>query len=147
MCGAFGRSSTGKNTCNGIENLSNIKFDNLYIDFDDTLKIEEDINADLMATIFRAKKKNKNVVLLTKNHDRTLAPFLHKYGIAHIFNNIIHLDSNEHKIDYMSENSLLVDDSFAERMAAIQAGNYAFNLDSVKLIDCYLDSIDIDNSN
>lgn len=114
----------------------NIQYDNLYIDFDDTLLLEErNINADLMKLIFQAKNKEKKVYLITKNKNFNLAKTLHKFGITNIFDEIIHLHENERKVSYMQERSILIDDSFVERKEAILHGFYAFSLDNFKVLE------------
>jgi carbamoyl-phosphate synthase large subunit len=113
---------------------TNINYDNLYIDFDDTLIIDEKyINTDLVKLIFQAKNEGKNVYLITKNKKNNLAKFLHKFGITNIFDDIIHLNENDEKIFYMKKNSVLIDDSFTERKKAINEGIYAFGNDSIEL--------------
>ncbi len=113
----------------------NMQFDNLYIDFDDTLLLEEKyINAELMKLIFKVKNKNKQVYLITKNKKFNLAKTLHKFGITNIFDEIIHLHENDKKVDYMTGKSILIDDSFAERRDAIDAGLYAIGLDNINIL-------------
>jgi len=113
----------------------NINYDNLYIDFDDTLLLEEKfINPELMKLIFQAKNQEKKVYLITKNKKFNLAKTLHKFGITNIFDEIIHIHENEKKIDYMKMNSLLVDDSFVERKEAKLAEHYVFGLDNFNIL-------------
>lgn len=113
----------------------NINYDNLYIDFDDTLLLEEKlINPELIKLIFQAKNKEKKVYLITKNKKFNLAKTLHKFGITNIFDEIIHIHENENKIDYMKINSILIDDSFAERKEAKLAGHYVFSLDNFNIL-------------
>lgn len=113
----------------------NINYDNLYIDFDDTLLLEEKfINPELMRLIFQVKNEEKKVYLITKNKKFNLAKILHKFGITNIFDEIIHIHENKKKIDYMKMNSILVDDSFVERKEAKLAGHYVFGLDNFNIL-------------
>lgn len=113
----------------------NINYDNLYIDFDDTLLLEEKfINPELMKFIFQAKNQEKEVYLITKNKKFNLAKILHKFGITNIFDEIIHIHEDDKKIDYMKKNSILIDDSFAERKEVIENGLHAFGLDCINLM-------------
>lgn len=113
----------------------NIEYENLYIDFDDTLFLEEKyINPDIIKLIFQAKNENKKVYLITKNKKLNLAKTLHKFGITNIFDEIIHIHENEKKIDYMQLNSVLIDDSFVERKQAIEKGFYAFSVDNHNIL-------------
>ena len=113
----------------------NISFDHLYIDFDDVLMLSGDlINTNLMRVIFHAKNCNKKVTLITKNYNRRLTDFLHKFGILYVFNEIIHLDKNQEKASFMREGGVLIDDSFSERQKAISNGHVALGLDAVELL-------------
>lgn len=113
----------------------NISYENLYIDFDDTLLLDEKfINPGLMKLIFQAKNQEKNVYLITKNKKFNLAKILHKFGITNIFDDIIHIHENDIKIDYIKENSILIDDSFVERKEAKEAGHYIFGLDNFNIL-------------
>jgi carbamoyl-phosphate synthase large subunit len=114
----------------------NIDYNNLYIDFDDTLFLEEKyINPEVMKLIFQAKNQAKNIYLITKNKKFNLANTLQKFAISNIFDEIIHISEDEKKIQYMKENSLLIDDSFIERKEAISHGHYAYGLDCIGLIE------------
>ena len=114
---------------------TNIEYDNLYIDFDDTLFLEEKyINTDVMRLIFQAKNANKNVYLITKNKKNNLTKVLHQFGISHIFDDIIHISDTDKKVKYMKKNSLLIDDSFQERKEAVNNGLYAFGNDAIGVL-------------
>lgn len=109
----------------------NIKYENLYIDFDDTLYLDNRyINSDLMKLIFQEKNKNKKIYLITKNEKYNLTKVLHKFGITNVFDDIIHISNNDEKTKYMKKNSVLIDDSFVERKKAIESGFYAFSIDN-----------------
>ena len=113
---------------------SDIKYDRLYIDFDDTLLLEERyINTDLIKLIFQAKNEGKEVVLITKNKKNNLSKTLHRFGITHIFNDVIHLREDEKKVDHMEGKALLIDDSFTERKEAISHGFYALGNDTINI--------------
>lgn len=115
---------------------TNIQYNNLYIDFDDTLFLEEKyINTDLMKLIFQAKNEKKNVYLITKNKKNNLTKALHTFGITHLFDDILHINDSDKKVNYMKESSILIDDSFFERKEAINAGIYAFGLDNLKILE------------
>ena len=114
----------------------NIKFNKLYIDFDDTLFLDEKtINVDIIKLIFQAKNQLKEVILITKNKKNNLTTTLHKYGITNIFDEIIHLRDIDSKASYMFEKSLLIDDSFQERKEVILSGHYAYGVDALSLFE------------
>ncbi len=113
----------------------NINYNNLYIDFDDTLLLEEKfINPELMKLIFQAKNQEKKVYLITKNKKFNLAKTLHKFGITNIFDEIIHIHGDDDKTCYMLSNSVLIDDSFVERKNAKRKGFYVFGLDNFSIL-------------
>lgn len=112
-----------------------IQYDHLYIDFDDTLCLNERcINPDIIKLIIEAKNDNKNVILITKNEKRNLTAILHRFGITNIFDEIIHLSQNDDKTIFMKKNSILIDDSFSERKNAITKGFYAFSNDNLNIL-------------
>ena len=114
---------------------ADIEYNNLYIDFDDTLLLDEKhLNIELMKLIFKAKNEDKKVFLITKNKKNNLTKILHKFGITHIFDEIIHLYENQKKIDFMKRNSVLIDDSFKERAEALDAGIYSFDVNSINIL-------------
>lgn len=114
---------------------TNIEYGNLYIDFDDTLFLDEKyINTDLMKLIFQAKNEGKNVYLITKNKKNNLTKALHTFGISHIFDDILHIKDTDKKVNYIKKNSVLIDDSFQERKEAIGSGIYAFANDAIDLL-------------
>jgi len=115
--------------------MHNIVYKHLYIDFDDTLFLNEKyINADIMKLIFQAKNHEIDIILITKNKKNNLASALRKFALANIFDDIIHIDVNDKKSNYMKPQSLLVDDSFKERKEAIENGFYAYGLDNMNLL-------------
>tara|TARA_R100000152_G_C6774001_1_gene201596 strand:- start:270 stop:1529 length:1260 start_codon:yes stop_codon:yes gene_type:complete len=111
-----------------------IQFDNLYVDFDDTLFLDEKyINTDVISLIFECKNHNKKIHLLTK-HEGDLNKLLDNWGISRIFDSIVKIDKNDRKINYVEDNSILIDDSFSERKEFLDNNKYAFSLDNIKLL-------------
>lgn len=110
-----------------------LSFGDLYVDFDDTLLLDgARINASLMAMVFAAKNEGHRVFLITRNRNNKLASTLHRFGISSVFDAIHHLEDGESKATYLKPGDLLVDDSFAERGQALDAGAYAIGLDAVQ---------------
>ena len=110
-------------------------FDNLYVDFDDTLLVDKQfINIDVIKFIFYCKNKGKKIILITKNDDGSLLKILNSYGIYNVFDEIIHISKQDKKINYMNRNrSLLIDDSFKEREEAINNGMLAYSAECIKI--------------
>lgn len=115
--------------------LFNISYNNLYVDFDDTLYLDESkINTNLIRLIFQAKNERKQVHLITKNVKNNLIAVLHHYGITNIFDSIIHLAQGESKSERMLPASLLVDDSYTERREAAAKGHFVFSVDNFNIL-------------
>lgn len=111
----------------------NLDYENVYIDFDDTLSInKEKINIGIMKFVFYAKNKNKKIYLITKHNKGYLDSFLKKFGIFGIFDDVIVINNNQKKIAFMKPKSILIDDSFAERKEAIESGLIAYSPDIIE---------------
>ena len=107
------------------------------MDFDDTLIVRGKVNAYLMMFLYQAYNNGKRLCLLTR-HSTDIYADLEKYCIpASLFSEIIRLDDTGSKADYISPDSVFIDDSFSERRRVRQAlGIPVFDLDMVEsLID------------
>lgn len=115
----------------------NIVYDRVFIDFDDTVYIDNKINIQLMMFLYQCVNNNKEIILLTK-HIGDIYEYLHKYKISmSLFNEIIQIGKYDNKEDYVTSNSIYIDDSFAERKAIKEKFDIpVFDLDMVEsLID------------
>ena len=116
---------------------TDISYSAVYVDFDDTLIVRGKVNAYLMMFLYQAHNNGKRLCLLTR-HSTDIYADLEKYCIpASLFSEIIRLDDTESKADYISPDSVFIDDSFSERLRVRQAlGIPVFDLDMVEsLID------------
>ena len=130
-----------------INNLSTLKiyknyydikfvFDNLYVDFDDTLILKEKVNTYIIELIYKCLNNNKKIYLITR-HKGNLKDTLDKYRISEkLFDEIIHIKNNELKSNYIKNNSLFVDDSFQERndVNNIEKNIMTFDPDSLEIL-------------
>jgi hypothetical protein len=99
----------------------NIKYDHIYLDFDDMVIYEGKINPAIMAFVFQSFNKGKKVTLLTK-HKANLAQTLERYHLSGIFDDILWISDEEEKSTYIThKNSIFIDDSFAERKSVAEA--------------------------
>ena len=90
-------------------------YSTVYIDLDDTLILNGNVNIHLIQFIYQCINLRRRVVLLTK-HIGELDTTLKQYRLAGIFDEIIHIGHSETKADYIHENdAILIDDSFSER--------------------------------
>ncbi len=112
---------------------TDIEYDSVYVDFDDTIYLRGKTNAILMMFLYQARNKGKRIVLLTKHADE-LAASLDKYAVSpKLFDEIIHIAPDGDKTRYVTANSIFIDDSFAERKRVREAcGVPVFDLDMVE---------------
>lgn len=93
----------------------NIEFENVYIDFDDCLLLGNRVNTSLISLIYQFLNERKKLILITK-HEREINKTLKEYRLTDIFDEIIHLNKNHSKYEYITNNrSIFIDDSHSER--------------------------------
>jgi hypothetical protein len=86
-----------------------------YIDFDDCLLINGQVNVQLVALLYQFLNKGIKLILITK-HDRVVEDTLTHYRLRSLFDEIIHLPKEDCKYRYIDpEGAIFIDDSFAER--------------------------------
>lgn len=92
-----------------------IKYNNVYLDFDDTVTYNGKLNLDVIKFIYQSLNDNKNIYLLTRHKDN-IYETLKKYKLSEdIFKEIIEVKTND-KSDYIKDkDSIFIDDSFRER--------------------------------
>lgn len=90
------------------------QYDCVYIDLDDTLIVDGKVNYEIIAFLYKCINEGKKVVLVTR-HSVNPLDTLEKYHIYNFFDQIIHLDNNSDKADFIQEKSVFIDDSHAER--------------------------------
>lgn len=100
---------------------ANIDFSNVYVDYDDTLLVNNKVNSSLMRFLFDCINKNKKITLITR-HAGDLGESLKKHRISELFHEIIHLKNGEKKSDAIPKHdTIFIDDSFAERNDVVQS--------------------------
>ena len=112
---------------------SDIEYDRVYVDFDDTLVRDGKVNPMLIAFLYQARGKGKSLFLLTKHRGDHMAE-LEKQCIApNLFDEIIHMEKGENKARCISGRAVFIDDSFAERRQVREVcGIPVFDLDMVE---------------
>ncbi|MBA5628397.1 ATP-grasp domain-containing protein [Moheibacter lacus] len=111
-----------------------IEYENLFIDFDDTLIINGKVCLDAISLVYQSKNQGKKVYLITK-HEFDLKETLKKYHIAeNLFDEIIHMEMNDQKFKYMQQPaSIFVDNFYKERKEVFeQIGMPVFDVDGIK---------------
>ncbi|MBQ9590340.1 MAG: ATP-grasp domain-containing protein [Butyrivibrio sp.] len=96
---------------------TSLTYDRVYLDYDDTVVHNGVINVDILKFVFQCINDGVQIFLLSK-HLGNLSEELKKYRLTEIFDEVIHINYNESKADYISgEKSIFVDDSYGERKA------------------------------
>lgn len=95
----------------------NFKYDELYIDYDDTIIVHDRVNESVMALLYRCENRGIPVYLVTKHDGNIIKSLQEKKIMPELFAKIIHLDKKQVKKDFIhpSTHALYLDDSFAER--------------------------------
>lgn len=95
----------------------NFKYDELYIDYDDTIIIHEKINESAISLIYRCQNREIPVYLITKHDGDIIKELQNRKIMPELFSKIIHLRKGQEKKDHIqpSAHALYLDDSFAER--------------------------------
>lgn len=109
------------------------QFDSIYVDYDDTLIINNGVNTQLIAFLYSCRNQGKRIFLLSR-HDGDLFADMEKYCIPlGIFENIIHLKNSEKKSFFIEDkNSIFIDNLFSEREDILrEAGVPVFDVDAV----------------
>lgn len=92
-----------------------ISFSHIYIDLDDTLLLNGEVNLDALRLVFKCVNEGKRVTLVTR-HAGDLPQTLARHRLSGVFDEIIHLTKREKKSAYIQDReSIYVDDSFSER--------------------------------
>lgn len=101
-----------------IKVKTNLDYQTVYIDFDDTVVVNNQVNTQCLEFLYRCVNKKCRIVLLTK-HRGDIYQTLSHYKINHLlFDEIIQIDPMDHKYKYIQDfRSIFIDDSFSERQA------------------------------
>lgn len=96
--------------------ITDIVYEDVYVDLDDCLIINDKINTQLIKFLFQCINDKKNVYLLTR-HNRILNETLSQYKIANIFTEVFLINDKSPKSNFIkpSSKAIFIDDSFAER--------------------------------
>jgi hypothetical protein len=95
----------------------NLSYDKIYVDLDDTLVINGKVNSQLVSLLYQMAGNDVKVFLLTRTKEN-VAKYLRKFRIERLFDDVILLDQETPKADYIDPlGSIFIDDSFSERKA------------------------------
>ena len=97
-------------------------YDRVYVDLDDTLIVENQVNYELISFLYKCMNEGKRLILVTRHAVDPLLT-LEKFKIYNFFDEIIHLDRESNKSDYIYDNSIFIDDSHSERVKVYKKNN------------------------
>jgi len=118
----------------------NFSYNEVFVDFDDCVYLnKKDVNTELVRFLFRCLNKKIRITLLSKHNDvesDSLDVLLDNLRIKQIFDRIIHINPEVKKYQYIdNNNSIFIDDSFAERLEVAQkCGIPVFSLDMIEVL-------------
>lgn len=112
-----------------------LDYDMVYIDYDDTVTTNGKLNLSVIKFLFQCVNNGKKIILLSK-HEGDILQELSKWKISDLFDEVLHLDRNEKKSDYIkSNNAIFIDDSYGERkMISNNCGIYVFDTNSIECL-------------
>lgn len=115
----------------------NYDYETVYIDFDDTLVINNEVNLNAIRYLYQCFNQKKSIILLTKHEYDDVLETLEQYNISHkLFNKIIHLSIVENKSDFIdSAKAIFIDNSYQERKAIHERYNIpVFDVDGIEVL-------------
>lgn len=111
-----------------------LEYQSVYVDFDDTVIVNDRVNVTVLAFLYQARHRGKEIVLLTR-HAKDIHASLDEYAISPLlFTRIVHITDGSPKGEYVeSADAVFIDDAFSER-AEVKArtGAHVFDVDAVE---------------
>ncbi len=114
-----------------------IDYDEVYMDFDDTVIVHDRVNFTVLRFIYQCVEKKIPVILLTRHETDIITDLKARRIAPELFDEIICLPRSERKIDHVSpsKKALFIDDSFAERKSMQDAyGIWTLGVDAVEAL-------------
>lgn len=112
---------------------TDLDYDNVFVDLDDTLIVRGKTNPYLIAFLYQAKEKGKKIILLTKHGDSAIKTLQDHSIDIYLFDSIVGIPVWDKKCLYVRERSIFIDDSFLERKSVHQmCGIPVFDVDGVE---------------
>ena len=115
---------------------TDLQYDHVYLDFDDTLITYDRVNLDIIRFIYQCANQGKKIHLLTK-HEFDINKSLEKFHIEkNLFVEIIHIPLEEEKYQYITQdNAIFIDNAFKERhLVMIKCGVPVFDVDGIEVL-------------
>lgn len=115
----------------------NFKFDELYIDYDDTVIIRDKVNLKVISLLYKCVDQDIPIYLITKHHKDIFQELKIRKISVDLFKEIIHIEKGDDKSKYIrpSKNALFIDDSFAERSnVSKKLGIKSIGVDNIEVL-------------
>ena len=115
---------------------TNIYYDTVYIDLDDTIIVKKRINLDIIKFLYQCVNFKKRIILISKSNKEDNTLFLRKNKLSELFDEVHWLKEEEKKYDYITDlNSIFIDDSFTQRLeVSINKGIYTFDPSMIEVL-------------
>jgi hypothetical protein len=114
-----------------------IEYDKVYVDLDDTLIINNQVNTQLMRFLYQSLNQGCKLILITKTaYTNDIGSILKKFRLVSIFDEVICLRKDESKANFIDPNgSIFIDDSFSERKSVFEKlGIPTFDCSMIELL-------------
>lgn len=114
----------------------NYYYEIVYIDFDDTIIVNKNVNLKAIWFLYQCKNYNKKIILLTR-HEHEITNTLKRYAISDdLFSKIILVKTGEEKYNYINpDKSIFIDNSFHERLSVYNKFKIpVFDVDAIDLL-------------
>ena len=116
--------------------LIDYNYNVIYVDFDDTIIVNNKVNLELIKFLYSSLNNNKRIILLTK-HEKDITNSLLKYKICReIFSEIIIIDPNKQKYEYIDTiDAIFIDNYFPERQSVYKHCHIpVFDVDAIECL-------------
>lgn len=113
-------------------------YDHVYIDYDDTIVLDDKVNSDMIKYIYQAVNDGKKIHLLSKHIGDIIEDLRKRHISETLFEDITVISCEDEKSNYIKEkNAIFIDDSFAERKKVYEVTGIAvFDVD---MVECLID--------
>ena len=121
---------------------TDIDYKNIYLDFDDTLIVNNKVNLTLIQLIYQWKNEKKSIFLLTK-HETDIYDDLKKFKIdKNLFDEIISVPLTENKSKYIKKRkAIFIDNYYFERESVLK--NKKIPVFDVDAIECLINTVGV----
>lgn len=116
--------------------IINYDYDKVYLDFDDTIIVNSDVNLNTIRFIYQCRNKQKKIILLTR-HLYDINETLAKYALSEfLFDTIIKINEGEEKINYIKpDKAIFIDNAYKERLDVHKKyGIPVFDVDGIEFL-------------